>query len=160
MYSFLRYIGIWCFWCIPMYLECAVLGTYIGNVRVRVFPMYCYSGSSMRYIGIEISMPIPMYGGPNLTTIYIGIGQYRLLPMYRQIFPKQNTSGFQVFIQSRCISINFPRFYLLSLAAYLRASEASLEKRHHRCRFIRDAAFQWMMRRPVNTTPGRSSRRR
>ena len=57
-----------------MYLECAVLGTYIGNVRVRALPMYCYSGFSRRYIGIEISMPIPMYVGPNLSIIYIGMG--------------------------------------------------------------------------------------
>ena len=33
---------------------------------------------------------------------------------------KQNTSEFQVFIQSRCISIHFPRLYLLSLAVYSR----------------------------------------
>ena len=35
---------------------------------------------------------------------------------------KQNTSEFRVFIQSRCISINFPRIYLNSLAVYPRAS--------------------------------------
>ena len=134
--------------------------------------MYYYPGFSRRYIGIEISTPIPMYGVSNLTIIYIGMGQYRLLPMYRQKLPKQNTSEFRVFIQSRCISINFPRIYLhslevyprasrfqlkytskfsnfsqsrcipinfpriylLSLEAYSRASEASLEKRHQRCR--------------------------
>ena len=50
------------------------------------------------------------------------MGQYRTFPMYRQKLPKQNTSEFQVFIQSRCISNNFPRFYPLALAAYSRAS--------------------------------------
>ena len=99
-----------------------VFGTYIGNVRFRAFPMYCYFGFSRRYIGIEISMPIPMYVGPNLSTIYIGMGQYMLLPMYRQISPSQNTSEFKVFSQSRCISINFPRIYLHLLAIYSRAS--------------------------------------
>ena len=84
--------------------------------------MYCYSGFSRRYIGIEISIPIPMYGGSNLSIIYIGMGQYRPVPMYRQKLPKQNTSEIQVFFQSRCISINFPRFYPFSLAAYSRAS--------------------------------------
>ena len=100
-----------------------VLCTYIGNTRLRAFPMYYYPGFSRRYIGIKISMPIPMYGGPNLSTIYIGMGQYRLLPMYRHKLPKQNTSEFRVFIQSRCISINFPRIYLLSLATYSRANQ-------------------------------------
>ena len=92
----------------------------------RAFPMYYCISFSRRYIGIEISMPIPMYAGPNLSKIYIGMGQYRLLPMYRQKSPKQNTSEFdnffqsrcikiqhtsetQVFFKSRCISINFPR---------------------------------------------------
>ena len=106
-----------------MYLDCMVLCTYIGNARLRAFPMYCYSGSSMRYIGIEISMPIPMYVGPNLSTIYIGMGQYRSFPMYRQILPKQNTSEFRVFIQSRCISINFPRLYFHPLEVYSRANQ-------------------------------------
>ncbi len=100
-----------------------VLCTYIGNARFRVFPMYCYSGFSRRYIGIEISMPIPMYVGPNLYIIYIGMGQHRLFPMYRQISPFKNTSEFRVFIQSRCISINFPRLYFHPLATYSRASE-------------------------------------
>ena len=106
-----------------MYLECMVSGTYIGNARFRAFPMYCYSSFSRRYIGIEISMPIPMYGCSNLSIIYIGMGQHRLFPMYRQKLPKQNTSEFQVFIQSRCISINFPRIYLHPLAAYSRANQ-------------------------------------
>ena len=88
-----------------MYLECVVSGTYIGNARVRAFPMYCYSSFSRRYIGIKNSMPIPMYGGPNLYIKYIGMGQSRLFPMYRQKLPKQNTSEFRVFIQSRCIQI-------------------------------------------------------
>ena len=122
MYSFLGYIGIWYFGGIPMYLEYMVLCTYIGNARVRAFPMYYYSGFSRRYIGIKNSMSIPMYVGSNLNKIYIGMGQYRPSPMYRQILPKQNTSEFRVFIQSRCISINFPRYYLLSLVVYSRAS--------------------------------------
>ena len=67
-------------------------------------------------------MPIPMYGSPNLSKRYIGMGQYRPFPMYRLKSLKQNTSEFQVFIQSRCISNNFPRFYPLALAAYPRAS--------------------------------------
>ena len=71
----------------------------------RAFPMYCYSSFSRRYIGIKNSMPIPMYGGPNLYIKYIGMGQSRLFPMYRQKLPKQNTSEFRVFIQSRCIQI-------------------------------------------------------
>ena len=99
-----------------------VFGTYIGNARFRAFPMYCYSGFSMRYIGIEISIPIPMYGGPNLSIIYIGMGQYRLFPMYRQKLPKQNTSEFNNFFQSRCIHINFTRLYLPSLAVYPRVT--------------------------------------
>ena len=57
-----------------MYLECMVFGTYIGNARVRAFPMYYYSSFSRRYIGIKISMPIPMYGVSNLSIIYIGMG--------------------------------------------------------------------------------------
>ena len=122
MYSFFGYIGIKYFRGIPMYLECMVLGTYIGNARFRAFPMYYYPGFSRRYIGIEISTPIPMYGVSNLTIIYIGMGQYRLLPMYRLKTPKQNTSEFRVFIQSRCISINFPRIYPHSLEVYPRAS--------------------------------------
>ena len=113
-----------------MYLECMVFGTYIGNARFRAFPMYYYSSFSRRYIGIENSIPIPMYGGPNLNTIYIGMGQYRPSPMYRQILPKQNTSKSQVFIQSRCISINFPRIYLHRLAVYSRASRKKQTKIH------------------------------
>ena len=85
--------------------------------------MYYCSSFSRRYIGIEISMPIPMYGGSNLSIKYIGMGQHRSFPMYRQKLPKQNTSEFRVFIQSRCISINFPRIYPLALAAYSRASQ-------------------------------------
>ena len=77
-----------------MYPECVVLCTYIGNVRCKAFPMYCYSSFSRRYIGIENSIPIPMYVSPNLNTIYIGMGQYRPVPMYRQKLPKQNTSEF------------------------------------------------------------------
>ena len=94
-----------------MYSECMVFGTYIGNARVRAFPMYCYSSFSRRYIGIKNSMPIPMYGGPNLYIKYIGMGQSRLFPMYRQKLPKQNTSEFRVFIQSRCIA---PHLYVIS----------------------------------------------
>ena len=75
-----------------MYPECMVFGTYIGNARVRAFPMYHYSSFSRRYIGIENSMLIPMYEGPNLSIIYIGMGQYRSFPMYRLKSPKQNTS--------------------------------------------------------------------
>ena len=71
-------------------------------------------------------MPIPMYEGPILSKRYIGMGQYRLFPMYRQILPIINTSKIQVIIQSRCIHINFPRFYLLSLAAYSRASQLQI----------------------------------
>ena len=100
-----------------------VLCTYIGNARLRAFPMYYCSCFSRRYIGIKISTPIPMYVGPNLSIIYIGMGQYRLLPMYRQKLPKQNTSEFRVFIQSRCIPINFPRFYSLFLEVYPRANQ-------------------------------------
>ena len=106
-----------------MYLECMVLCTYIGTARLRAFPMYYCSGFSRRYIGIENSMPIPMYVGSNLSTIYIGMGQYRSFPMYRQKLPKQNTSEFQVFIQSRCISINFPRVHIHPLATYSRANQ-------------------------------------
>ena len=92
-------------------------------------PSRCIIASfSRRYIGIEISMPIPMYVSPNLSIIYIGMGQSRSFPMYRQILPKHNTSEFQVFIQSRCISINFSRFYPLSLAAYSRASRQKQTK--------------------------------
>ena len=57
-----------------MYPEYMVFGTYIGNVRCRAFPMYCYSSFSRRYIGIKISIPIPMYGVSNLSIIYIGMG--------------------------------------------------------------------------------------
>ena len=128
MYSFLGYIGIKYFRGIPMYLEYMVLCTYIGNARLRAFPMYYCTSFSRRYIGIEISKPIPMYVGSNLNKIYIGMGQYRPSPMYRQILPKQNTSEFRVFIQSRCISINFPRFYPLSLAVYSRASRKKQAK--------------------------------
>ena len=106
-----------------MYLEYMVLCTYIGNARLRAFPMYCYSGFSRRYIGIEISMPIPMYGLHNPIKTYIGMGQISTIPMYRQKLPKQNTSEFQVFIQSRCISINFPRLYIHLLATYSRANQ-------------------------------------
>ena len=69
------------------------------------FPMYYCNSFSRRYIGIKNSMPIPMYVGPNLYIKHIGMGQSRLFPMYRQKLPKQNTSEFQVFIQSRCIQI-------------------------------------------------------
>ena len=57
-----------------MYMEYMVLCTYIGNARLRAFPMYYYPGFSRRYIGIEISIPIPMYGVSNLSIIYIGMG--------------------------------------------------------------------------------------
>ena len=36
---------------------------------------------------------------------------------------KQNTSEFRVFIQSRCISDNFPRIYLHTLVVYSRAGQ-------------------------------------
>ena len=111
-----------------MYLEYMVLCTYIGNARVRAFPMYYCTGFSRRYIGIRNSMSIPMYVSSNLSIIYIGMGQSRLFPMYRQKLPKQNTSEFRVFIQSRCISINFPRFYPLFLAVYSRASRQKQTK--------------------------------
>ena len=104
---------IWNVWCLEHTSEMPNLGA---------FPMYYCTSFGRRYIGIEISMPIPMYGDPNLSKKYIGMGQYRLFPMYRSKLPKQNTSEFQVFIQSRCISINFPRFYPLSLAVNPRAS--------------------------------------
>ena len=122
MYSFFGYIGIKYFRGIPMYLEYMVLCTYIGNARLMAFPMYYCTSFSRRYIGIEISMPIPMYVGSNLNKIYIGMGQYRPSPMYRQILPKHNTSKSQVFIPSRCISINFPRIYPHPLEVYSRAS--------------------------------------
>ena len=77
-----------------MYLEYMVLCTYIGNARLRAFPMYYCTSFSRRYIGIEISKPIPMYVGSNLNKIYIGMGQYRPFPMYRLKSPKQNTSEF------------------------------------------------------------------
>ena len=145
MYSFWGYIGIWCFCRIPMYLEYMVFRTYIGNARFRACPMYYCTSFSRRYIGIEFSMPIPMYGGPNLSKIYIGMGQYRLFPMYRLKSQEQNTSEFsnsyqsrcikilhtsktQVFFKSRCISINFPRLYPLSLTAYSRASRQKQTK--------------------------------
>ena len=57
-----------------MYPECMVFGLYIGNARLRAFPMYYCTSFCRRYIGIEISMPIPMYGVPNLSIIYIGMG--------------------------------------------------------------------------------------
>ena len=41
---------------------------------------------------------------------------------------KQNTSEFNNFFQSRCISINFPRCYLYSLAVYPRASRQKQTK--------------------------------
>ena len=85
--------------------------------------MYYYLSFRRRYIGIEISMPIPMYGVSNLSRIYIGMGQYRLFPMYRQISTYQNTSEFRVFIQSRCIPINFPRLYFHPLEVYPRANQ-------------------------------------
>ena len=98
-----------------MYMECMVLCTYIGNARLRAFPMYYCISFSRRYIGIEISKPIPMYGGSNLSIKYIGMGQHRSFPMYRQKLPKQNTSEFQVFIQSRCIQIISREYsYILS----------------------------------------------
>ena len=40
MYSFFGYIGIKYYRGIPMYLEYMVLCTYIGNARLRAFPMY------------------------------------------------------------------------------------------------------------------------
>ena len=129
MYSFLGYIGIKYFRGIPMYLEYMVLCTYIGNARLRAFPMYYCTSFSRRYIGIEISKPIPMYVGSNLSTIYIGMGQYRPLPMYRQISQFQNTSEFRVFIQSRCISINFPRLYFHPLEVYPRANQPHITQR-------------------------------
>ena len=43
-------------------------------------------------------------------------------PMYYDQLPKQNTSEFQGFTQSRCIHINFPRFYPFSLSVNPRAS--------------------------------------
>ena len=88
----------------------------------RAFPMYYYTGFSRRYIGIENPMPIPMYALQNSGRTYIGMGQYRLFPMYRQISPKQNTSEFNTFFQSRCILINFTRLYLPSLAGYPRVA--------------------------------------
>ena len=106
-----------------MYPECMVFGTYIGNARVRAFPMYYYSSFSRRYIGIENSMPIPMYEGPNLSIIYIGMGQHKSFPMYRLKSPKQNTSETQVFFQSRCIPINFPRVHIHLFATYPRANQ-------------------------------------
>ena len=105
-----------------MYPECMIFGTYIGDARFRAIPMYGDPSFSRRYIGIEVSMPIPMYGGPNLSKKYIGMGQYRTFPMYRQISPKQNTSEFNNFFQSRCILINFTRLYLPSLAVYPRVT--------------------------------------
>ena len=99
-----------------------VFGIYIGDARFRAIPMYGDPSFNRRYIGIEVSMPIPMYGGPNLSKKYIGMGQYRLFPMYRQISPKQNTSEFNNFFQSRCILINFTRLYLPSLAVYPRVT--------------------------------------
>ena len=116
-----------------MYLKYMVLCTYIGNARVRSFPMYYYSGFSRRYIGIKISMPIPMYEGPIPSKKYIGMGQYRPFPMYRLKSHKQNTSEIQVFFQSRCIPINFPRVYLHPLAAYSRASQPQLISREYTC---------------------------
>ena len=111
-----------------MYLECMVLCTYIGNARVRAFPMYYYSGFSRRYIGIKNFMSIPMYVGSNLSIKYIGMGQSRLFPMYRPKLPKQNTSEFDNSYQSRCISLNFPRIYLYSLESYPRASRQKQTK--------------------------------
>ena len=105
-----------------MYPECMISGTYIGNARFRACPMYYCTSFSRRYIGIEFSMPIPMYGSSNLSKIYIGMGQHGSFPMYRQISPKQNTSEFNNFIQSRCILINFTRLYLPSLAVYPRVA--------------------------------------
>ena len=107
----------------PMYLKSEVYWKYIGNRKYFLIPMYYHYINESWYIGIEISMPIPMYGGSNLSRIYIGMGQYRLFPMYRQKLPKQNTSEFRVFIQSRCIPINFPRFYSLFLEVYPRANQ-------------------------------------
>ena len=112
MYLNSKYIGIWYFCWIPMYLGCMVLGTYIGNAWFRAFPMYYCTSFSRRYIGIEISMPIPMYGGSNLSRIYIGMGQYRLFPMYRQKLPKQNTSETQKTQQFRCMDLIEKKKYI------------------------------------------------
>ena len=103
-----------------MYPECMVFGTYIGDARFRAIPMYGDPSFSRRYIGIENSMPIPMYGGPIPSKKYIGMGQYRPFPMYRQKLPKQNTSEFSNFIQSRCISL-ISREYTRSLSQYIPA---------------------------------------
>ena len=54
-----------------MYLEYMVLCTYIGNARLRAFPMYYCTSFSRRYIGIENSMPIPMYEGPIISNVRI-----------------------------------------------------------------------------------------
>ena len=129
MYTFGGYIGIWYSCWIPMYPECMVFGTYIGNARVRAFPMYYYSSFSRRYIGIEISKPIPMYEGPNLAIIYIGMGQHKSFPMYRLKLPKQNTSEFRVFIQSRCIQI-ISREYTRILSQYIPAQAGKTSKIH------------------------------
>ena len=57
--------------------------------------------------------------------------EYTYLPL--AVYPrasmknKQNTSEFQVFTQSRCISINFPRVYLFAFAAYPRASRLQFD---------------------------------
>ena len=88
--------------------------------RLRAFPMYYCTSFSRRYIGIENSMPIPMYGGPIPSKKYIGMGQYRPFPMYRQKLPKQNTSEFSNFIQSRCISL-ISREYTCSPSQYIPA---------------------------------------
>ena len=120
-----------------LYLKVRALAHFILLIYTIIRTLF---GFSRRYIGIKISMPIPMYGVSNLSIIYIGMGQYRLFPMYRQKSPKQNTSNFdhlwqsrcikilhtsetQVFFQSRCIPINFPRIYLQLLEVYSRASQ-------------------------------------
>ena len=65
------------------------------------------------------------------TSGWANIGLFRCIASNRQISPKQNTSEFSNFIQSRCISINFPRFYSLSLTVYPRASQPQLISREY-----------------------------
>ena len=65
------------------------------------------------------------------TSGWANIGRFRCIASNRQISPKQNTSEFSNFIQSRCISINFPRFYSLSLTVYPRASQPQLISREY-----------------------------
>ena len=56
------------------------------------------------------------------TSGWANIGLFRCIASNRQISPKQNTSEFNNFIQSRCILINFTRLYLPSLAVYPRVT--------------------------------------